>query len=95
MSESKYDTQNTVNPEKQLTDEIPVAKVIDIQNGDCTEISDILYENINAEYNSFDEGAQLQVEGVEYYNINLLNVKVKAAIIDEKNCICDIFNVKF
>lgn len=27
---------------------------IDIQNGDCAEVSDVLYENINVEYNSFD-----------------------------------------
>lgn len=28
--------------------------VLDISNGDCAEISDIVFENINVEYNSFD-----------------------------------------
>ncbi len=30
------------------------AAALDIQNGDCADISDILFENINVEYNSFD-----------------------------------------
>ncbi len=33
---------------------------LDIQNGDCAEISNILYENINVEYNSFDNYPMLQ-----------------------------------
>ena len=33
---------------------------LDIQNGDCAEVSDILFENINVEYNSFDNVPVLQ-----------------------------------
>ncbi len=33
---------------------------LDIQNGDCAEVSDILYEDIRVEYNSFDNQPVLQ-----------------------------------
>ena len=33
---------------------------LDVQNGDCAEICDVLYENINIEYNSFDNYPVLQ-----------------------------------
>ncbi len=33
---------------------------LDIQNGDCAEISDVIYENINVEYNAFDTPEEYQ-----------------------------------
>lgn len=41
---------------------------LDIQNGDCAEISDILYENINIEYNSFDNVPVMQENDESVYD---------------------------
>ena len=42
---------------------------LDIANGDCTEISDVTFENINVEYNCFDTEGQ-------YQNIQISNLFV-------------------
>lgn len=43
--------------------------VLDIQNGDCAEISDILFENINVEYNAFDTPQLHQKSDNDVYNL--------------------------
>lgn len=40
---------------------------LDIQNGDCAEVSDVLFENIRVEYNSYDQIPQLQKTDEDQY----------------------------
>lgn len=44
------------------------AVALDIQNGDCAEVSDIVFENINVEYNSFDNVPVLQETEEQIYD---------------------------
>lgn len=41
---------------------------LDIQNGDCAEISNILFENINVEYNAFDNYPKVQKSDEDTYD---------------------------
>lgn len=41
---------------------------LDIQNGDCAEVSDIIFENINVEYNAFDNYPVLQTDDDSVYD---------------------------
>lgn len=41
---------------------------LDIQNGDCAEISDVLFENIRVDYNSYDTPEVLQTSENMVYN---------------------------
>ena len=41
---------------------------LDISNGDCAEIHDVTFENINVEYNSFDTEAVYQLNDETVYN---------------------------
>ncbi len=43
---------------------------LDIQNGDCAEVHNVIFENINVEYNNFDEVPQLQTEDCQIYKPN-------------------------
>lgn len=62
---------------------------LDIQNGDCAEVHDILFENINAEFNSFDHFPQIQENDEMVYTsenekfvpalISLVNNRFRAA----------------
>ena len=54
---------------------------LDIQNGDCAEVSDIIFENINIEYNSYDNYPVLQENDEHLYDAydkvfvpNLVNI---------------------
>ncbi len=40
--------------------------VLDIQNGDCAQLHDIVFENIRAEYNSYDTPEQYWLNGALY-----------------------------
>lgn len=40
---------------------------LDIQNGDCAEVSDILFENISVEYNAFDTPAMMEDDEHDTY----------------------------
>ena len=40
---------------------------LDIQNGDCAEVHHVIFENINVEFNDFDEIPQLQTEDYQTY----------------------------
>lgn len=42
--------------------------VLDINNGDCAEISNVVFENINVEYNSFDTQEVYQSEEEQVYD---------------------------
>jgi len=44
------------------------SNALDIQNGDCAEISNVLFENINVEYNSFDSPEVYQNDDSMVYN---------------------------
>jgi len=42
--------------------------VLDIQNGDCAEVSDIIFENINVEYNLCDKRPRIQQSEEQEYD---------------------------
>ena len=42
---------------------------LDIQNGDCAEVHDVIFENIRVEYNAFDEMPQLQTSDDQKYTM--------------------------
>lgn len=44
------------------------AAALEIQNGDCADVSDIIFENINVEYNSFDTPEVYQDEDDTVYD---------------------------
>lgn len=66
---------------------------LSIQNGDCAEISDVLFENINIEFNSFDTEPVLQETDESVYDaydkpfypaiINFMNVRFRDAYADD------------
>lgn len=41
---------------------------LDIANGDCAEVSDVVFENINVEYNSFDDMMVIQNDDEHQYS---------------------------
>lgn len=48
--------------------------VLDIQNGDCAQVHDIVFEDIRAEYNSYDTPEQYQLGDAEYVHKNEIGV---------------------
>lgn len=48
---------------------------LDIQNGDCADVFDILFENINVEFNAFDTAEQLQeTDEMQYEKADITHI---------------------